>query len=122
MERPLDIAFHNLQPSPSVEAMIRQHVDRLARRNHRLIGCRVSVEGLHRQHTTGNIAEVHITLSLPGQELAISREPHKAKQRYVKPSVRTAVRDAFRAAERQLDAQKGKRRGGSAKPGAPLPA
>ena len=46
MDSPLEIAFHNLQPSPSVEAELRQHVDKLERRFGRLTGCRVSVEKL----------------------------------------------------------------------------
>ena len=29
MDRPLDIAFHNMDSSESLEAMIRAHVDRL---------------------------------------------------------------------------------------------
>ena len=32
MDRPLDIAFHNTDPSEAVEAAIRRHVDKLAAR------------------------------------------------------------------------------------------
>lgn len=110
MDRPLDIAFHNLQSSPSVEAEIRQHVEKLEARYGHLTGCRVSVEALHQQHQTGNLYEVHITLSVPGRDLVVSREPHRAKQRYAHPDVRTSVRDAFKAAEKQLEAYKGRQR------------
>lgn len=118
MDQPLEIAFHNLQPSPSVEAELRQRVDKLERRFGRLIGCRVSVEKLHNQHRTGNLFEVHVSLTVPGQELVVSRQPHKAKERYANPDIRTSIRDAFDAAERQLEAFKGKVRSDTSAPSA----
>lgn len=114
MDRPLEIAFHNLQSSESVEAEIRRQVDRLETRYGHLTGCRVSVEALHQQHQTGNLYEVHVTLSVPGRELAVSREPHHARERYAHPDVHTSVRDAFKAAEKQLGGYKGKQRGQAA--------
>jgi len=66
MDSPLEIAFHNLQPSPAIETELRKHVDKLEHRFGRLTGCRVSVEKLHNQHRTGNLFEIHITLSIPG--------------------------------------------------------
>jgi cold shock CspA family protein len=89
-----------------VEAEIRRHVDKLATRYPDLIACRVSVEALHNQHRTGNIHEVHVTLSLPGRDLAVTRAPHHAKERLAHPDVHSAVRDAFRAAEHQLQSSK----------------
>lgn len=108
MERPLDIAFHNTDPSAAVEAEIRQHVDKLAARHPHLIGCRVSVEALHNQHRTGNVFDVHIVLSLPGRDLAVSRAPHHAKDRRAHPDVHASLHEAFRAAERQLASHKDK--------------
>lgn len=102
MQTPLEIAFHNVQPSDALEGAIRKHVEKLDRIYGRLIGCRVSVEALHKQHRTGNVYEVHIELMVPGQNLVVSREPHKAKERYANPDVYASVRDAFKSAERQL--------------------
>jgi hypothetical protein len=82
MDRPLVIAFHNLAPSEQMEAEIRRHVEKLDTRHSHLIGCRVSVERLHTQHRTGNVIDVHVVLSLPGGDLAVSREPHHAKDRF----------------------------------------
>lgn len=118
MERPLEIAFHNMQPSAALEAAIREQVDKLEKRHGPLVGCRVSVEGLHKQHQTGNVYEVHVVMSLPGRELAVSREPHKAKERYAHPDVYVSMREAFRAAARQLQAFKGKRREDTSAPNA----
>ena len=110
MERPLDIGFHNMDSSPAIEAEIRQRVEKLERRYSNLIGCRVTVEALHNQHRTGNLHEVHIILSVPGRDLAVSREPHRAKDRYAHPDIKTSLRDAFEAAERQLESHKGSKR------------
>jgi cold shock CspA family protein len=106
MDRPLDIAFHNITSSENLEAEIRRHVEKLEKRFPYLIGCRVSVEALHNQHKTGNVHEVHVVLSVPGRDLAVSRAPHRAKDRFADPDVFVSVREAFRAAERQLQSHK----------------
>ena len=116
MDRPLDIAFHNTEPSAAVEADIRQQVDKLAARHPHLIGCRVSVEALHNQHRTGNVFEVHIVLSVPGRDLAVSRAPHHATERRARPDIHASLKEAFRAAERQLASHKGQLRQDTAAP------
>jgi cold shock CspA family protein len=45
-------------------------------------------------------------MSLRGRDLAVSREPSKAKEKYAHPDAWTSVRDAFEAAERQLQVYK----------------
>lgn len=102
MDRPLDIVFHNTEASETVKDEIRQHVDRLASRHPQLVACRVSVEALHNQHRTGNVFDVHVVLSVRGRDLAVSRAPHHAKDRRAHPDIHTSLREAFRAAERQL--------------------
>jgi len=111
MQSPLEIAFHNMPSDPGLEAYIRGRAAKLDRMFDRITGCRVSVEALHRQHQTGNVVECHIDIVVPGAELAVSREPNKAKQKYATPDARTAIRDAFKAAERQLKEYKAKLRG-----------
>jgi cold shock CspA family protein/ribosome-associated translation inhibitor RaiA len=111
MDTPLEIAFHNTPSSPQVEAEIREHVAKLERRFGRLVGCRVAVELLHRQHQTGNVYDVHITMRVPRGELVVSREPHRAKEKYAEPDIHVSLRDAFKAAERQLTEYKRKLQG-----------
>ncbi|HEX3652884.1 MAG TPA: HPF/RaiA family ribosome-associated protein [Rhizomicrobium sp.] len=102
MDIPLEIAFHGMNPSDEVESLIAEHVNRLERFYPHLVGCRVSVEIPHKQHRHGNLPGVHIIIRVPGHEIAISREPHKAKLRRIAPNVHTAITDAFRAAEKRL--------------------
>lgn len=111
MQVPLEISFHNMDASPAVESEIRERVAKLDKMYPRLVGCRVAVELLHRQHRKGNVFDVHIELRVPGSELVVSREPHRAKERYANPDVRTSLRDAFRAAEAQLKDFKAQQRG-----------
>ena len=102
MEEPLEIAFHNLDPSEALEADIRARFAKLEKLYDRLTTCRVSVEALHKQHRTGNVYECHINMLVPGGELAVSKQPKKVKDRFQNPDVYTSVREAFKAAERQL--------------------
>ena len=105
MDRPLEIVFNHMESSPGVEAEIRQHVARLEKRFAHLTGCRVSIEP--EQRRTGNPYTVHILMSVPGRELAVSREPHHGKDRHGHPDLHALVRDAFHAAESQLATYKG---------------
>jgi cold shock CspA family protein/ribosome-associated translation inhibitor RaiA len=120
MQIPLEISFHNLPSSDWIEQAIREHVDKLEKLFPRLVGCRVSVEALHHQHQTGNIYEVHVELRLPGKALAVSREPHRAKEKYAHPDLRRSLRDAFAAAERRLKDFKGQLQPAEVKPREPL--
>ena len=111
MEIPVEISFHNMPSSPSIEAEIHDRVAKLDKFYNHLIGCRVAVELLHRRHQTGNVYEVHIELRVPGEDVVVSREPHHARQRYSDPDVSVALRDAFKTAERRLLEFKRKQRG-----------
>ena len=102
MDVPVEIVFHNMTSSQTLEAEIRDRVDKLDRLYDHLVGCRVSVEQLHRRHQTGNLYEVHVEMRVPGGELVVSREPHRARQKYLDPDAGIALRNAFKAAERRL--------------------
>jgi ribosomal subunit interface protein len=106
-----DITFHNLDSSPAIREAILEHMAKLERLYDRITTCRCSVEKRHNQHRTGNVYEVHVEIVVPNGALAVSREPHKAKERYASPDIHTSLRDAFRAAERQLKEYKEQLRG-----------
>jgi ribosomal subunit interface protein len=100
MPFPLEISFRNMDPSPAVEARIREKAAKLERFHDRIIGCTVVVEAPHRHHHKGKLYSVHIDISVPGADLVVDR----AKP--LDPShedVYVAVRDAFNAAARQLE-------------------
>ena len=45
-------------------------------------------------------------LSVPGRDLAVSRAPHHARDKYAHPDLQASFREAFRAAEKQLESYK----------------
>jgi ribosomal subunit interface protein len=111
MQKPLEISFNNIDASPAIEADIRERVTKLEKIYDRLVHCRVVVTLEHHQQRTGNIFDVHIELVVPGEELVVSREANHAKQHHASPDIRISVKDAFRAAERQLKDFKERQRG-----------
>lgn len=117
LDRPLDIAFHNAPHSDAAEAEIRARVARIEQRFPQVVACRVSVEALHNQHRTGNAWEVHVVLSVNGRDLAVSKEPHHAKEKGARTDLGAVIREAFRAAEKRLDAFRGQMSQQAATPG-----
>ena len=99
MQVPLEIHFQNMDPSPAIEAAIRERVGKLERFADQIVSCRVSVEAPHKHQHQGNLYSVRVDLRLPGGEVVASREPgaHHAHE-----DAHVAVRDAFKAARRQL--------------------
>ena len=108
MPLPLQITFRHMDPSPALEARIRQRADELERFFDRITSCRVIVERVNRRHQQGNLFEIKIDLMIPGNELVVGRE-HRANHAHEDPYV--AVRDAFDAARRLLEDHSRRRRG-----------
>lgn len=91
------ITFRGMSSSPSVEANLRGHIEKLESFYDRIMNCRVMVETSHRHHQ-GNLYHIRIDLTVPGGELVISRNP--PKQEY--EDIYVAIQDAFDAIERKL--------------------
>ena len=106
--QPIEIVFHNLDPSPAIEASIRERVKRLDRFYDRIMNCRVVVEASHKHHHKGNQYRVRIDLTVPGEELVVSRDPD---ERQIHEDVYVAIRDAFDAMRRQVEDFARRRRG-----------
>jgi cold shock CspA family protein len=100
MQTPLRITFHQLLPSPVLEARVRAHVDELETFFEGIVTCRVSIEAPHRHHHQGRLYRVHIEIGVPGEQIVIDRSPDEHAA-HADPYV--AVRDAFRAARRKLE-------------------
>ena len=71
MPFPLEVSFRNMDPSPAVEARIREKAAKLERFHDRIIGCTVVVEAPHRHHHKGKLYSVHIDISVPGADLVV---------------------------------------------------
>lgn len=108
MQIPLEITFRRMNPSPAVEAKIREKAAKLERYHDHIMSCRVVVEAPHTKHQQGNLFQVRLDIKVPGKELAISQHH---PQDHAHEDVYVALRDAFNAAARRLEEQSRIQRG-----------
>lgn len=108
MRLPLQVTFRGMEHSDALEAKIRERAEGLDRFFERIMGCRVVVELHHKHHQQGNLYHVRIDLTVPGDELVVSREPD---EHLMHEDAHVAVRDAFDAARRELEDYARRRRG-----------
>ncbi|MGM0517522.1 MAG: HPF/RaiA family ribosome-associated protein [Pseudomonadota bacterium] len=105
---PVEVVFRNMDQSQVLEDKVRERAQKLTRYFDRIMHCHVVIEADHRRHHKGNLYQVRIDLTVPNRELAVSRDPgnrHAHEDPYV------AVRDAFDAMGKQLQAYAAKQRG-----------
>lgn len=100
MKQALQITFRHMDSSPALEEEIRSRADKLETFYSPVIHCRVVVEASHHRHHQGNLYHARISVTVPGHEVVVSRDPgqHNAHE-----DVYVAVGDAFDAADRQLE-------------------
>lgn len=108
MQIPLQITFRHLEPSDAIEADIRDKAQKLERFANDITSCRVVVEAPHKHHHKGRIYTVSIDITVPGDEIVASRHPDK---QHAHEDAYVAIRDAFNAAQRQLEDYVRERRG-----------
>lgn len=99
MQRSLQIAFRNMNPSDAVEADVRERVGRLERFYDRITGCRVVIQAPHRHHYKGKLYDVRIDIDVPGEDIVVQRS---GPENQAHEDIYVAVRDAFAAATRRL--------------------
>ncbi|MGB0056882.1 MAG: HPF/RaiA family ribosome-associated protein [Methyloceanibacter sp.] len=100
MQIPLQISFRNMDPSPDVEAMVREKAAKLNRFFERIVGCDVTIEAPHRRHHKGKLYKVRIDIGMPGKDVHVTQEGPKNQAH---EDITVAIRDAFEAAVRQLE-------------------
>ncbi|MET0387144.1 MAG: HPF/RaiA family ribosome-associated protein [Polyangiales bacterium] len=108
MELASKISFHGVEQSEAVEAKVRERIARLARSEDRIDRCEVVIEAPHHHKHKGELYVVRIKMHAPGHDLIVDRA---GPQDHAHEDVYVAVRDAFNAAERQLDDLMRSRRG-----------
>ncbi len=108
MQLPLQVSFRHMGHSDEIEAVVRQKAALLDKFAHHIMGCRVVIEPAARRHKHGNLYEVRIDLTVPGEEIAVSREPGEHAEY---KDIQVALRDAFDTARRRLEDYVRRRRG-----------
>lgn len=109
MQTPLQLSFEDIAHSEFIEARIKDEVDKLEQFYDRITSMRVVVARPQRRHHKGDAYQIRIHMTVPGAaDIAISREPAADGAH---DDVYVTIRDAFRAARRQLQDLARKRQG-----------
>ena len=100
MQSPVQISFHGLPHSDALDSQVRRRIAKLESYCSSIISARVTVGLAEGRQLQGKLFFVRIDLTLPRGEIVVNRDPpeHQAHQ---DPYV--ALRDAYRAARRQLE-------------------
>jgi len=95
MKVPLQIIVRDIPHSDALDARIREDVAKLEEFHPRITSCRVTVSELRKHHHQGRHFQVRIDVRVPGKEIVANRDHDE--------DVYVALRDAFKAARRQIE-------------------
>ena len=102
MQVPLELSTRRITLSSALEAELRKRATKLERYYDRITSCRIAVERPSNHHNEGGPYRVRLDITVPGSELVANKEAD---------DLNTAIRDAFQAAERQVEEFSRRRRG-----------
>jgi ribosomal subunit interface protein len=102
MQVPLEISTRRIELTPDLEADLRRRATKMERLYDRITSCRIAVERESLHHNEGGPYRVRLDITVPGSELIADKEAQ---------DLNIAIRDAFQAAERQVDEFSQRRRG-----------
>ena len=109
MQKPVEIAFRNIESSDAAEATIRDHVARLEHMFGRMTACRVRVDQRNQNVNESMPPVVHIDISVPGhRSIVVTHEADHLQRKYQAPDLHNAINEAFRIAELRLGKYKDK--------------
>lgn len=97
------VTFKDVPPSEAIESNILEKAAKLERYYNRIMGCRVAVEAVQQRRHQGKLYSVRIDLTVPGSEIVVNK--------ILNEDLYVAIRDAFDAARRKLEAFAEKQRG-----------
>jgi cold shock CspA family protein/ribosome-associated translation inhibitor RaiA len=95
-----EISYRNIEPSRHLQERIDKEIRQLEKIDPDLTSCTVLVEGPSGHKHAGGLASVRIHLTAPGRkDIAVT---HVADDNHAHEDVLVSVRDAFKAAQRQI--------------------
>jgi len=100
MQLPLQISFRNMPHSDEIEDTIYEIATVLDVFSKHIMSCRVVVDVPHRHHEHGNLFQIRIDITVPGEELVVNRE---SSQHTPYKDIRLAISGAFAKAARLLE-------------------
>jgi ribosome-associated translation inhibitor RaiA len=103
MDIPLELSFHNLEPSDALKTAVSGHVAKLEHFHDHIIGCRVVIEIPNKsQKASGNPPDVHIVVRIPNKEIVVSREYKDNGHKKAATDAYAVLDEAFAVAQKQL--------------------
>jgi ribosome-associated translation inhibitor RaiA len=108
METPLELAFHNIEPSDDIKALVAEKVRHLETFYNGITSCHVFIRAPHNSQQKGGLYEVTIEVRVPGDELVVRHNQNDAPAHEHMP---VALRDAFAAMTRKIKRWKDKASG-----------
>jgi len=109
MEKPLQIAYRDIDKTEAVDSLIRQKAEKLEKLYQHITSCEVVVAKPQQHQTSGSPYRVRIDLRVPpGHELVVRHEPGQGEMH---DSLETVIRNTFESAWRQLKRLKEKQQG-----------
>ena len=100
---PVQITIRDMPISPALEKKIRTRAEKLNRFYDRIMSCRIVVELPQKHKRQGKLYNIRIILSIPKKDFVVTRKSDQ--------DIYVALRDAFKAIERQLEEYARKRNG-----------
>ena len=108
MQLPIQVTFRHVDPSPAVEARVRELAERLDHFYPRMTGCHVVIAGPPAHKHKGAPYSVRIDVIVPGEEIYVDSERDLHEEHR---DVYVALRDAFDAVRRKLEDYARRQRG-----------
>lgn len=101
--QPVQITIRDLPNSQALENLLRKKAEKLNQYCHRINSCRIVITIPQKHKHQGKLYCVRIDLTVPGKEIVVNRQRDM--------DIYVAIRDAFQASVRQLEAYERKRKG-----------
>jgi ribosomal subunit interface protein len=89
------ITVREISDSAAIELQVAKKIAKLEQLCHHIISCKVVVDVAQNHKHQGKLFSVHIDLTVPGKEIAVTK--------VMDEDLYVAIRDAFKAARRQLE-------------------
>lgn len=100
MRIPLEISYHGLSRSESLEQMIRKDAAKLEKVCDDLISCRIGVKLNQKSQNTANPYKIRIEMRFPPNKTVVVT--HKSGIKEAADDLPSAVKNAFKSAQRRL--------------------
>lgn len=106
MNSKLSITYRDMNSSQSIDYLVSEQLEKVERHWPSLQSCKVVIAAPTAKQTTGGHFQVSVDLLAPDAEAFADRDP---SQSYVNEDCQAAVRDAFRAALKELNRDRDRR-------------